>query len=113
MANLKPCPFCGGHATVVEHTYCGFHNRYGVYCLDCYAQTRQFLYSKDEAKDAWNRRADANSLTGALKRNTTEIVEKANGIYAEYVRHLQEENKALDEKLASLRNEADAGIEGR
>ena len=106
MANLKPCPFCGGHATVVEHTYCGAHNRYDVVCRDCYAQTRQFLYSKDEAKDAWNRRADANSLTGALKRNTTEI-------YAEYVRHLQEENKALDEKLASLRNEADAGIEGR
>lgn len=51
--------------------------------------------------------------TEAIKRNTTKIVEKANGIYAEYVRHLQEENKALDEKLASLRNEADAGIEGR
>lgn len=51
--------------------------------------------------------------TEAIKRNTTKIVEKANGIYAEYIRHLQEENKALDEKLASLRNEADAGIEGR
>lgn len=46
---------------------------------------------------------DANSLMEALKRNTTEIVEKANGIYAEYIRHLQEKNKALDEELASLR----------
>ena len=46
---------------------------------------------------------DANSLTEALKRNTTEIVEKSNGILEEYIRHLQEKNKALDEELASLR----------
>lgn len=51
--------------------------------------------------------------TEAIKRNTTKIVEKANGIYAEYIRHLQEKNKALDEELASLLNEADAGIKGR
>lgn len=113
MAELKPCPFCGGHATVVEHIYYGFQNRYGVVCLECYAETRQFLHSKDSAKDAWNRRADANSLTEALKRNTTEIVEKANGILAEYIRHLQEKNKELDEELASLLNEADAEIKGR
>jgi len=49
-----------------------------------------------------------NSLTEALKRNTTKIVEKANGIYIEYIRHLQEKNKTLDEELASLRNEAAA-----
>ena len=48
---------------------------------------------------------DANSLTEALQRNTTEIVEKANGIRVEYIRYLQEKNKALDEELASLRNE--------
>lgn len=113
MADLKTCPFCGGHATVVEHIYYGFQNRYGVVCLECYAETRQFLHSKDGAKDAWNRRADANSLTEALKRNITEIEEKANGIYAEYIRHLREKNKALDEELASLLNEADAGIKGR
>lgn len=46
---------------------------------------------------------DANSLTEALKKNTTEIVEKANGIYAEYIRHLQEKNKSLDDELALLR----------
>ena len=46
---------------------------------------------------------DTNSLMEALKMNTTQIEEKANGIYAEYIRHLQEKNKALDEELASLR----------
>ena len=112
MAELKPCPFCGGRATVVEHIYYGFQNRYGVVCLDCYAETRQVLHSKDAAIAGWNRRADANSLMEALKRNTTEIVKKANGIYAEYIRNLQERNKALDEELASLLNEADAGLRG-
>ena len=56
---------------------------------------------------------DANSLTEALKRNTTEIVEKSNELLAEYIRQLQEKNKALDEELASLLNEADAGIKGK
>jgi len=51
---------------------------------------------------------DANSLTEALQRNTTKIENTANRIYAEYIRHLQEKNKTLDEELASLRNEADA-----
>lgn len=57
MAELKPCPFCGGNATVVEHIYYGFQNKYGVVCLECYAETGQFMCSKDLAEDAWNRRA--------------------------------------------------------
>lgn len=52
---------------------------------------------------AGEQKENANSLTEALKRNTTEIEEKANGIRAEYIRLLQEKNKALDEELASLR----------
>lgn len=46
---------------------------------------------------------DANNLMEAIERNTAKIVEKSNVIRAEYIRHLQEKNKALDEELASLR----------
>lgn len=66
---LKPCPFCGGNATIVEneeprlyrpsrnHPYC-------VYCGNCellfgfdedYGGT---FDTKKEAAEAWNRRAD-------------------------------------------------------
>ena len=46
---------------------------------------------------------DANNLMEAIERNTAKIVEKSNVIRAEYIRHLHEKNKALDEELASLR----------
>lgn len=117
MAELRTCPFCSGEPTIiVRRGKDGWRDRYAVLCDyehgGCGAESGWYHY-ESEAIAAWNRRADANSLTEALKRNTTKIEEKANGIYAEYIRHLQEKNKALDEKLASLRNEADVGIKGR
>lgn len=103
MSELKPCPRCKSkiiakgrafscYTPKVIRIITGWH---GVTCVLCgyYAPTIA----------AWNRRADANNLTEALKRNTTKIEEKANGIRAEYIRLLQEKNKALDEELASLR----------
>ena len=64
MAELKPCPFCGGEAFVDIHSYWeietqGFTDRtYGVVCGDCHMQTRQFFYTENEAIEAWNRRVD-------------------------------------------------------
>jgi Lar family restriction alleviation protein len=55
---LKPCPFCGGEAELLSMTYRG-GKVFGVFCktqtdhghfIDNYA-------SKQEAIDAWNRRA--------------------------------------------------------
>jgi Lar family restriction alleviation protein len=53
---LKPCPFCGGKATARK-----FENGwYGVVCDDCPCDFgRYWLYTREEAIEAWNRRADA------------------------------------------------------
>ena len=61
MEELKPCPFCGGTRIEVYHNpnnklrYFGIE-QYNVSCVCCAAQLcRQ---KKDEAIEAWNRRAD-------------------------------------------------------
>ena len=50
---LKPCPFCEGKAEITS-----YHNAaIFVQCTDCYATFPHFD-SKEEAIEAWNRRAD-------------------------------------------------------
>ena len=51
MAELKPCPFCGGEARLGMDFDWHF-----VYCIECQAQIERD-YEK-EAIDAWNRRAE-------------------------------------------------------
>ena len=59
MSDLRPCPFCGGEACMQVHEFVGYRNTYGIVCLDCGAETRQFFMSKSEAEEAWNiRKAD-------------------------------------------------------
>ena len=58
MAELKPCPFCGGEAAVTNH-----HNRFTEWylcsCLKCHiSQTGSEYGFRFEAIEAWNRRAD-------------------------------------------------------
>lgn len=48
---LKPCPFCGGEA--VERG----HNVVWIRCRECGAETKAWC-SSEQAKEAWNRRAD-------------------------------------------------------
>lgn len=50
--NLKPCPFCGEQAELIETL-----NGWAVVCDNCGAG--QYAYdTKEEAADAWNRRAE-------------------------------------------------------
>lgn len=56
MAKLKPCPFCGGEADILEHQFYGLSPTYGVKCLDCNCETFQFFETDDEAIAAWNTR---------------------------------------------------------
>lgn len=94
----------------IVHMYEMFPADSTIECDQCHEEQSAFI-SDSFCPNCW---ADMREVgTEAIKRNTTKIVEKANGIYAEYIRHLQEKNKALDEELASLLNEADAGIKGR
>lgn len=58
MKKLKPCPFCGGEACMQIHGFVGYASTYGVVCLDCCAETRQFYNTENEAREAWSRRTE-------------------------------------------------------
>ena len=63
MAELKPCPFCGGRAEISQGRYDGKDTSY-VMCKECMAQGEFFIVSTKYASDekaikAWNRRAGA------------------------------------------------------
>lgn len=61
MAELKPCPFCGGEAAYIKEEDKEFGQVSSVYCENCGARGEFFLVSdsycsKDKAIEAWNRR---------------------------------------------------------
>lgn len=53
---LKPCPFCGGKAKMIEHDFHKLEATWGVRCVECGAQTNQFFTMRALATKAWNRR---------------------------------------------------------
>ena len=58
MAELKPCPFCGGKAFSINvlPTF-GFDVMYRAICEDCNISTPP-KRTKEKAIKAWNRRAE-------------------------------------------------------
>ena len=56
MEDLKPCPFCGSEAKLVNK-----NEFWIVDCAECFASSR-WCDSKKEAIDAWNRRTDNEQL---------------------------------------------------
>ena len=60
MAELKPCPFCGGEAFAANFEYAtaeGYWKMWAVECPKCGCQSGEFD-TKGEAIEAWNRRAE-------------------------------------------------------
>ena len=62
MSELKPCPFCRGEAEFVK---IGYQDRDDiispyVFCKNC-GVTTAWYETKEEAKDAWNRRVTMNN----------------------------------------------------
>ena len=55
MSELKPCPFCGGEAAVVEVFLYGKVKGYVVGCEKCECESSMYS-SKQNAEIAWNRR---------------------------------------------------------
>ena len=64
MAELKPCPFCGGTNIIYTDTSMEKPNNHSVFCNDCGCGTGFFSGSspdcilKQYAINAWNIRAD-------------------------------------------------------
>ena len=64
MAELKPCPFCGHNAHVMQlkgsvpaRYYAGCGNRAGRCIASDHYVFGRFFVNKQDAIDAWNRRA--------------------------------------------------------
>lgn len=58
MAELKPCPFCGGEAVVTKH-HNGFTEWYLCSCPKCHISQAGSEYEfRFEAVEAWNRRVN-------------------------------------------------------
>ena len=57
MAELKPCPFCGGKATITKSVDVCNNKFYSVKCFRCGVLTT-FRDRQYNAIEAWNRRAD-------------------------------------------------------
>lgn len=57
---LKPCPFCGGEGHIIKTDFGnGYQKYYHGVCLDCGMETKNYVHiTKEEAIEAWNRRAD-------------------------------------------------------
>lgn len=55
---LKPCPFCGGMASVGGYVYeigASEYTTHDAECNDCHATTFEYP-TEEEAIEAWNRR---------------------------------------------------------
>ena len=72
---LKPCPFCGGEAEIVEDRLYG-EDYYAGRCRSC-AATSIFEFTKEEAMTEWNRRVCVSSKPETLDTNGS-CTEKAN-----------------------------------
>lgn len=70
---LLRCPFCGGEPCVQEYIFHGYTSTYGVVCLDCCCETRQFFTSEAKAIEIWNRRTN----NAKLDRRNNEAARKA------------------------------------
>ena len=76
MSELKPCPFCGGEAKVVEYWLKGIANKkhYWIECKACGVRKdnrRQGYRTRKNAVDAWNKREEMGKVEYIKKAAVT------------------------------------------
>jgi Lar family restriction alleviation protein len=63
---LKPCPFCGASAEIIEVEETDNQGGFVVCCTGCQASTKVWFPLKDDAtrilRDEWNRRAEQTTM---------------------------------------------------
>jgi len=57
MTELKPCPFCGREAEIVEAEKIAGFQLYQGYCFGCGARSVP-MTSQEEVAEVWNRRTE-------------------------------------------------------
>ncbi|MBQ4512097.1 MAG: Lar family restriction alleviation protein [Anaerolineaceae bacterium] len=76
---LKPCPFCGGEAVVHAYSHDpDISDWYYVFCKKCVCRlevstNRNPFYTKMEAIEAWNRRAERTAKVNKVTRVSSVI----------------------------------------
>lgn len=70
MADLKPCPFCGGEAEVVKAHSNTTEFPYVVVCKNdlCNASVGRFSTSREKAIEAWNTRKPMEAVVAELEK---------------------------------------------
>jgi len=71
---LRPCPFCGGCAVLLDEPQNGNWPWWNVVCKNCYL-SHYGANTEAEAIAAWNRRADDQRLQQA-----TDLLERVNSL---------------------------------
>lgn len=55
---LKPCPFCGGKAIILQTDTSYRYSKYFATCNSCGAEMPRVCRTREEAIEVWNRRVD-------------------------------------------------------
>lgn len=73
MDNLKPCPFCGGEAKVIENnSYTDIHS---VICKNCFTESDRYQ-TQEKAIEAWNTRKPIEKILDELSEREHRFMEK-------------------------------------
>ena len=67
MAELKPCPFCGGEANVKHHSN-NFIDWWEVECSNCHVSQNERYEYEFEAVAAWNTRKPMEAVVAELEK---------------------------------------------